>query len=60
MRLDSFLNIDHELILLSKAIDWTSLGEEYDLIYNSKSGRPPIPSRVMVALNFLKYMMSFK
>lgn len=56
MRLDSFLNMDHELIKLSKAIDWSSLGEEYDLLYDSKSGRPPISSRVMVALNFLKYM----
>ena len=48
LKLESFLNMDHELIQLSKVIDWSSLGDEYDLLYDSKSGRSPIPSRVMV------------
>ena len=36
VKLENFLNMDHELILLSKAIDWSSLGDEYDLLYDSK------------------------
>ena len=52
VKLESFLNMDHEFVQLSKVIDWSSLGDEYDLLYDSKSGRPPLPSRVMVAFIF--------
>jgi IS5 family transposase len=57
VRLDSFLNMDHELIRLSKVINWIRLGKDYELLYTNNSGRPGLSSRVMVGLNYLKYMM---
>ena len=37
IKLERFLNMNHKLVLLSKAIDWTSLGRECDFLYSSKT-----------------------
>lgn len=51
----SFINPEHELCLLAKKIDWTSLEKEFEPLYGTV-GRPSIPIRTIVGLLLLKQM----
>jgi len=51
--LASFINLEHELRLLAKNIDWLSLEKKFTLLY-TKVGRPSIPIRTIVGLLLLK------
>lgn len=48
-----FINLNHELVLLSDKIDWNYFDEEFDKYY-SKKGRPSMPVRLMVGCLLLK------
>jgi len=54
-RLESFLNKKHSLIRLARAIDWTYYDQEFGGMYTQGRGRPPLPTRLMVGLTYLKY-----
>lgn len=56
-RLDQIINMRHELVLLSDRIDWTSLDNQMEPLF-SLTGRPAIPSRMMIGLHLLKQMFS--
>lgn len=56
-RLDSIIDMDHELVILSKFIDWQRLDEHFGQ-YFSENGRPGIPSRMMIGLQLLKQIHS--
>jgi transposase, IS5 family len=51
--LASFINLNHELCLLAKEIDWVSLEKEFEPLYGTV-GRPSIPIRTIVGLLLLK------
>jgi transposase, IS5 family len=51
--LTNFINIQHELVILSKKIDWDEV-EKYFKKYYSEIGRPSVPIRKMVGLILLK------
>ena len=51
--LANFINIEHELVILSKKIDWDEV-EKYFEKYYSEIGRPSVPVRKMVGLILLK------
>lgn len=51
--LKEFINPEHELVLLSKAIDWASLEKDFTELY-SNTGTPSKPIRLMVGLLILK------
>ena len=53
--LERFINLDHELCILSKAIDWDSIEEDFS-IYYSEIGRPSVPIRRMIGLLLLKHI----
>ena len=53
--LEKFINLEHELCVLSQKIDWDSVEEEFS-IYYSKIGRPSVPIRKMVGLILLKHI----
>ena len=44
MRLENMLDINHELIKLSKHIDWESLDKEWGALFVSTKGAPAILS----------------
>ena len=46
-RLSDFIDMDHELVLLSEKIDWTYFEREFSPLY-SKRGCPSMPIRLMV------------
>ena len=47
--LERFINLNHELCILSKKIDWDSIEEDFSFYY-SDIGRPSVPIRRMTAL----------
>ncbi len=53
--LERFINLDHELCILSKKIDWDSIEKEFS-IYYSEIGRPSVPIRRMTGLLLLKHI----
>lgn len=55
MRLDQIVNLQHELIILSKELDWKWIEGELAGYY-SEEGRPAIPVRTMVGMLLLKQL----
>ncbi len=51
--LEDFIDMNHELVLLSKAIDWKKLEEKLS-VYYSHTGKPSMPIRLMVSCLLLK------
>ena len=55
-RLDSFLNMKHELVQLSEAIDWERFINKFGAYFYEHKGRPGLPVRLIVGLTYLKYL----
>ena len=55
MRLDSFINMKHELVILADKIDWSAFEKKFGAYYVDKKGRPGAPIRLMVGLHYLKH-----
>ena len=55
-RLDSFLNMKHELVQLSDCIDWESFVNKFGAYFYEQKGRPGLPVRLVVGLTYLKYL----
>jgi len=53
-RLDSIINMKHELVLLSHGIEWERLDNHFGKFF-SQNVRPGIPSRMMIGLYILKH-----
>ena len=51
----NIINMDHELVILSKRIDWDSVEKEFS-VYYPELGRPAVPVRKMVGSMLLKQM----
>lgn len=50
---------NHELIKISKAIDWVSVSEKLSRFYCADNGRPAKPSRAKVGLLILKHLYRY-
>jgi IS5 family transposase len=50
--------MNHELVLLSKAIDWSYFEREFAQYYSEKKSRPIVPIRTMVGCLLLKHLYS--
>ena len=60
-RLSSQLNPKHEMVILSKMINWDCIEDEFSSFYdgnNSKGGKPPKPVRLMSGLLLLQHLHS--
>ena len=55
IRLKDFININHEIVLLSKTIDWSYFEKEFSPCYSDK-GSPSVPIRLMVGCLLLKHL----
>ena len=51
--LRDFINMSHELILLTQEIDWSYFEKEFSCLY-SNTGKPAMPIRLMIASLMLK------
>ena len=56
IRLESFINMDHALVLLSKEMDWSQFDREFGASFDEKMGRPAKSTRLMVGLTYLKHV----
>lgn len=54
-RLDQVINMNHPLVKLANAIDWTFFEEAYKKHYSDDQGRPSKTIRLMVGLHYLKH-----
>jgi IS5 family transposase len=52
--LSDFIDPHHELVLLTKAIDWPYFEQEFEQYCCSNNGRPSTPIRLMVGCLMLK------
>ncbi len=53
--LEKFINLKHELRVLSKYIDWDKIEGDFS-VYYSDFGRPSVPIRSVIGLLLLKYI----
>ena len=53
--LEDFIDMNHELVLLSNSIDWSYLENELSIYYSDK-GAPSVPIRLMVGCLLLKHL----
>ena len=52
--LESFIDMNHELVVLSNQIDWEAVESEFAEYYCADNGRPSVPIRKMVGMMLLK------
>ena len=52
--LESFIDMNHELVLLSKQIDWEAVKSEFAEYYCADNSRLTVPVRKMVRMMLLK------
>lgn len=53
--IERFINMNHELCVLAKKIDWESIEDDFTEYY-SEIGRPSVPIRRMIGLLLLKHI----
>ena len=55
VKLDSFINVKHELVRLAHQINWQELDKHFSTFY-AHTGRPGNPTRLMIGLHILKHV----
>lgn len=55
IKLERLVSAEHELVVLSKQIEWKRFSEKFGEQFYRKEGRPGIATRLMVGLHYLKY-----
>jgi transposase, IS5 family len=55
-RLDQIVDLNHALVKLSRAIDWSFLERSFGAVYSDGPGHPPLATRLMAGLAILKHM----
>ena len=53
--LEQIIDTRHPLVQLGKCIDWSSFEEALGATYHPTQGAPGVPTRLLVALHYLKY-----
>lgn len=48
--LESFIDMNHELVLLSKQIDWEAVESEFAEYYCAENGLPSVPIRMLLIM----------
>ena len=54
-QLSQILNLHHPLVRLSEQMDWSGLEAKIDVQYSPGPGQPPLPTRLLVGLHYLKH-----
>jgi len=54
-QLSQMLNMSHPLVRLCERMNWAKLEDEIDLMYSDNAGQPPLPTRLLAGLHYLKY-----
>lgn len=54
-RLENLIDLRHRLVKLAEAFDWPVFEEAFGALYDADQGRPGVPIRLMVGLQYLKH-----
>ena len=54
-RFDQIIDLSHEKVVLVDRIDWRILSECFGAAYMNGPGHPPLSTRLMTGLHFLKH-----
>ncbi len=54
-QLSQILNLKHPLCRLAEQINWERIEQQIDTVYSDGPGYPPLPTRLLVGLHYLKY-----
>ena len=54
-QLSQIINMSHPLIKLSNKINWNRLEGNINELYTDGPGQPPLPTRLLAGLHYLKY-----
>ena len=54
-RLEQMIDMRHELVRLAGLVDWSFFDRRFEPLY-AETGRPGVPTRLMVGLHLLKHM----
>ena len=57
-QLSQIIDLNHPLVKLSHKINWARLEKKIDVVYSAGSGHPPLPTRLLAGLHYLKYSMN--
>jgi len=55
-RLDQVIDLGHPLVVLAGKIDRAFLEEKFGAVYEDRTGRPPLATRLMAGMAILKHM----
>jgi IS5 family transposase len=50
------IDLNHPLAKLAGVVDWAKFDQAFEPLFDDRSGRPAIPTRVMVGLHYLKHL----
>ncbi|MCP4185103.1 MAG: IS5 family transposase [Hyphomicrobiales bacterium] len=56
MLLENIIDQNHELVRLSRLVDWERFDGAFGAFYNDQKGREGLPTRLMAGLHLLKHM----
>lgn len=56
VELESLIKTDHDLVKLSKEINWERFEQKFGGLYSQENGRPGVPTRLLAGLTYLKYL----
>lgn len=57
-QLSQIIDMNHRLVRLSNRLNWERLESEIDELYHCRSGQPPLPTRLLAGLHYLKAMFN--
>ena len=55
-RLDNLIDHQHELVITANKINWDLFDDKFGGTFCETNGRPALPTRLMVGLQYLKYL----
>jgi len=55
-RLENLVDPAHELVILAGKIDWKKFEDKFGASFSEGMGRPALPMRLMIGLQYLKYL----
>jgi IS5 family transposase len=56
VRLETLIDLNHELVKLSDRIDWGRFEEHFGKLYHAHAGRPGVPIRLLSGVQYLKHL----
>jgi len=57
-QLSQIIDMEHRLVRLADQLNWENIESQIDVLYHDKSGHPPLHTRLLAGLRYLKAMFN--